>query len=512
MQTWRTGNKLHRSLVSVAELPGSRVAPFGRSELQTAIGRVREAHAYAALFAACVVSRVLSTIYYIEDTDSLRFALSMQEYSIAKLQPHFPGYPVFCFVTKLLYAVTGSFALAFSLVGAISVFGIIYFLLQILDVRLTSAPGGLVAALVFFNPLIWLMSNRYMPDLFGVACALAAFYCLWGAAHNDRKADLGFFLAGVLAGSRLSYVPFVLVPVVARLARRRGQNALRGIGFGALGVLVWLVPLWLLTGGEALISAAQRQTEGHFTDFGGTVITDPLLSERLIGLLKGVLADGLGGYWPMRHWITLGVSAGLAVLLIAGVSPLARRLSREARWIMIGSWITYFFWILLYQNVIYKSRHVLPLLPFLLLVAAIGSWELLRRRSRLGGLAVTLFLVCYAAVTLILVQQHRRPTAIAQVAEYLRANPDESRYVVSIPLVNYYLSAQAVSARFLSVDGVAELDALQRLPEGSDVIVVGSDPAAWGAQPEEVRTFFHNPYVNRMWSEIAVFEYQVGRR
>ena len=43
------------------------------------------------------LSDCFSTIYYIEDLDSLRFALSMIDYDVAKLQPHFPAYPVFLF-------------------------------------------------------------------------------------------------------------------------------------------------------------------------------------------------------------------------------------------------------------------------------------------------------------------------------------------------------------------------------------------------------------------------------
>jgi hypothetical protein len=350
---------------------------------------------------------------------------------------------------------------------------------------------------------MWLMSNRYMPDLLGLACALAAFYYLVFPERGTDRRDLGFFLAGLLAGIRLSYLPFVFVPVLAALGRR-GER-LRGVAFGTLGVLVWLVPFWLLTGGEALLAAARRQTEGHFTEFGGTINTDPLFSRRLFGLLEGVLADGLGMYWPMRHWITLGITAGILVTLIAGVGPLRRHLSSRARWIMAGSWATYLIWILLYQNVIYKSRHVLPLLPFLLLGIALGARELWRHRP-LGRPVVTVLLAGYAALTLVLVQQHRRPTAIAQVAEHLRARDASPLYVVSIPLVHYYLEAQGVEAEFVSAESPSELAALQRLPGDATVVMVGDPPPA-GREPRGARVFYHNPYVNRMWSEVAVYEY-----
>ena len=50
--------------------------------------------ALTLLFATCVLTRIASTIYYIEDADSLRFALGILDYDVVKYQPHFPGYPV----------------------------------------------------------------------------------------------------------------------------------------------------------------------------------------------------------------------------------------------------------------------------------------------------------------------------------------------------------------------------------------------------------------------------------
>ena len=139
----------------------------------------------------CLVSRVLTTIYYIEDTDSLRFALSINDYDITKLQPHFPGYPVYCFLAKILYFFTKSFAVSFSILGAVSVFSIIFFLLRIINEELHTIEGALLAGLVFFNPLFWLMSNRYMPDLMGLAVALSAYYFLcfkinYGKCQNEK--------------------------------------------------------------------------------------------------------------------------------------------------------------------------------------------------------------------------------------------------------------------------------------------------------------------------------------
>ena len=80
------------------------------------------------LFFVCLFSRIFTSIYYIEDIDSLRFAFSLYDYDITKLQPHFPGYPVFCFIAKLIYVVTGSMGITFSIIGGVSVYFLIYFM------------------------------------------------------------------------------------------------------------------------------------------------------------------------------------------------------------------------------------------------------------------------------------------------------------------------------------------------------------------------------------------------
>ena len=83
------------------------------------------------LFLLFIVSRLFTTIYYIADPDSLRFALAIQEYDLVKLQPHFPGYPVFCCLAKILLILFERFSITFSIIGGIATFIIIWSLLQI---------------------------------------------------------------------------------------------------------------------------------------------------------------------------------------------------------------------------------------------------------------------------------------------------------------------------------------------------------------------------------------------
>lgn len=484
--------------------------------------------AWSVVFFSCIGSRLLSTVYYIEDLDSLRFALSMVDYDVAKLRPHFPAYPVFCYIAKLLYAATGRYALAFSLIGGLSTFFTIFFTLKISRIRCTTSLGKIAIFVIFMNPLLWLMSNRYMPDAMGVACLLASLYFTTAPADNKEASGyrfsrfrhlVGFLFAGILLGIRLSYLP-LLVPTL--LLRLKQPGRLKGIIAGTMGILVWLIPLLWITGWNALIAAAQTQGHGHFSEFGGTVSTHPELWIRLTKLFESVWADGFGLYWRGRHPVTACTAIILIGIIVTSWQTLKKWTTQKLPGdnslflspIFIGC-VVYFAWIFLAQNVIHKGRHVLPLLPFLALGIAFACSRITATsvyskqrgfRSLFAWGIVIIFLLCYSYVTLHTVVQHTKPTAIAQVHEYLRDKQnkqDDKLHIVSVPLIKYYLASQAIEAIYIPIKSKADLAQLDKLETG--FVVIGSSLP--NRVPKVEKTFYHNPYVNRMWSELPLFEY-----
>ena len=162
---------------------------------------------YYLLLFCCLASRIFSGIYYIEDIDSLRFALSISDsYNLSKFQPHFPGYPVFCFVSYILYIFLNNLGLTFSIIGGLSTFTIIYYSIKIMDLKIKSSNSLFLILIIFFNPMIWILGNRYMPDLMGLAVSIASMYYLI-YSQKDINNYKGFFLGGILLGIRLSYFP-----------------------------------------------------------------------------------------------------------------------------------------------------------------------------------------------------------------------------------------------------------------------------------------------------------------
>ena len=466
--------------------------------------RITEPKMWGIVFILCVGSRLLTTIYYIEDLDSLRFALSMVDYDVAKLQPHFPAYPVFCFVGKLIYAITGRYALAFSLIGGVSIFFIVFFLLKIAGIRNTSSVGLIAIFMLLANPLLWLMGNRYMPDAMGVGLVLASLYFMTVQDEQPRKVGIGFFLAGVLGGVRLSYLPILIPALLMRLHGR--WQTLKFIVAGAAGVTVWLAPLIILTGWESFVDAAQTHSRGHFLEFGGTISSEPGLGLRFTKLFESVWADGFGLYWNGRHLITACTTVTLLGILGTNWARIKNiKRSSFLNTSFIGC-VIYFIWIFCFQNVVYKSRHVLPLVPFLALFIAFACAKIVAQSNRILKVVLVVFFCCYGYVTLHLVVQHKKPTAIAQIHQYLKAKESDKLHVVSVPLIKYYLAAQGLKAAYTPIktaEDLAKLD--KKLDDTSELVAIGSP--LHDRAPKTKKTFFHNPYVNRMWPELSVFEY-----
>ncbi len=470
-----------------------------------------------------LVSRLWSTIYYIEDLDSLRFALSMIDYNVVKNQPHFPAYPVFCFVTKLVYQLIGRYTVAFSIIGAFSTFLTIFFLVRSANIQPTSLLGALVIFFSTFNPLLWLMSNRYMPDMMGVACMMSCFYYL---QPNNIKTNynglIGFFLTGILLGVRLSYTPFLFPLLVANLFSTKGnrlkwyQLAISGVA----GICTWLSPLILITGWSELIDSARIQSQGHFTDFGGTITTESNYARRTERLIEGVWADGLGFYWSGRHLTTVIPTVCLSLLFcvsfIKSKPRIPIKISNFAQTAIL-SCLAYLIWIFCFQNIIHKSRHVLPILPFAALFVAIFLTRVIENTSKIWSNflfkeILILGLASYTLVSFHLVSQHKKPTAIAQIHEHLKQVKNDYQkpiQIISVPLIKYYLSAQGFNTKYLVVKQEEEFNLKKQLDQNADWITIGSalPPEVIGDRKALAKIFYHNPYVNRMWSSLTVYQY-----
>ncbi len=470
-------------------------------------------HKYVLLLLVCIGSRLLSSIFYIEDIDSLRFGLSAYDYDVAAFRPHFPGYPLYCFLLKVIHTFTGSLGISFSLLGGVSIFIIIVFLEKIwwfFSQRNTSS----LIFVCFFCPLLWLMSNRYMPDIMGLALLISALYYLmiFTREHEDASGIIFCILLGALVGVRLSFAPFFLPAIYILL--KHPSKLPKMFLFFVLSVAFWFVPWLIDTGWEPLIHAAKLNTDGHFNKWGGGVMSDTSsYAARLYKMIESVWADGLGGWWKHRHWSTAILGVSWLFFLAFGCRIFLRNF-RGAYFntlILISCCLlSYSIWAYFFQNIASKPRHIMPVLPFLILLASFGMIEIEKIlgqqiRAALRGVFFS-FLVF---VCVVLVRQHQKPSAISQISTHIMAKKEPSAVFYSKSLINYYLS------RHIGLEDMVYISLEDKHLLNSNVtsgtklfstVAIDSSMIS-GLKELSKDDFYHNPYVNRLWYNMRIYTY-----
>ena len=396
--------------------------------------------------------------------------------------------------------ITGSLANSFSIIGAISTFIIIYYSILIVSFKNKLSSNYFLMALILANPMIWIMSNRYMPDLMGLSLFVASFYML--VCQNEKKyMYIGGVISGLLLGVRLSYFPLLILPMI-KVLRENKKNTLQFISSIALGVVIWLIPIVYITGLDNLIYVAQNQSLGHFTDFGGTMITESDWSYRIKLFLHTIWSDGLGGYWLGRSFITILLSISMIPILFSSISYFKSNPLDSKIKILIGCIALYVIWILFFQNIVYKSRHVLPVIYFIIVLLSYGYNYL--NTNKYNKIISTIFIICSIYIGSIIAFQHKQPTAISKVKDYL-IKSREPLTIITTPLISYYLKSSGVNFTYYDAHKIDPT--IYNYGDNNKILMIGNFQEVLNNKISVTRdtSFYHNPYVNRMWSTINLY-------
>ena len=151
---------------------------------------------------------------------------------------------------------------------------------------------------------------------------------------------------------------------------------------------------------------------------------------------------------------------------------------------------------------IYKSRHVIPIIIVLLYFLAVGKgtsfWE-----NRTSYFFSLLYIMTLVFVSITLVNQHRSPSAISKLKDNL-ISIDSNDKIVCIPLVKYYLETHGINANYIDINSIDKNNIPNNL---DDAIIIGNHPDLFNDTFQVISdsSYYHNPYVNRMWPEIHTF-------
>ncbi|KZK78844.1 hypothetical protein PsW64_04487 [Pseudovibrio sp. W64] len=305
----------------------------------------------AALFCYVTLSTwLLRHTPSIPSDDAYFFVNGTIRFSVLEFRPHFPGYPGFIVLSKLLVLMGLSAKQAvfyLSLFSALSLPPLAAWTTQAWG---ASHRGVLLAFFaVLTQPFLPLVALSMMSDATGIAFFLAAL-AFMGRGKPIR--------AGCFAGFALACRPSFIVPVALALItewylKKEARTKLFIASAGTL--LVFFGGVFLLEG-EAYLIEALRFTEGHFTVWGNTSFEPTFEREGWLDAFE-------------KEPITL--TSLLSLLLIAALAFLTRP---KLTPLLIAA-AAAVLWTLLAQNP-ENLRHVL--LPAILLVIWLvyssGKW------------------------------------------------------------------------------------------------------------------------------------------
>ena len=398
--------------------------------------------ALAVLVVISMAARLLFMGRHLEGWDCIDFALGLHDYDIAHYQPHFPGYPVYMSFCWLVHLFTDSDVLTLTIPGAVLGSITLVPLFYLARRMFTEKVAWLAVFLFIVNPFCWLQSEKALSDAVGlffiVVSAQLLFYASTSRVNALRYLISGSVMLGICMGVRLSYFPFVVLWLYTLYVLSRYDKGKKMIGYGVsafiLGTCVWLVPLTCYTGLKPLLVNGFSFTFGHFSDWGGSVATSKNVLLRSSDFVWCLFCNGLG-FWC---YDTTVIRILPSIIMGTGIIFYFRYLSNDnkSRFIMFYI-LPYFIWVFFGQN-LEKPRHVLPLIPVIIIGISAGLARLkyfLLSYSKLiifrhktysiYNLFIGILIVSMSIISIKLVYTHKNePVAQIQLLDYVEHNYD----------------------------------------------------------------------------------------
>lgn len=325
----------------------------------------------------------------LDSDDALNFAHGVVRFSVLEFSPHFPGYPAFIWLARLINLAVDDPARAVqwaSLLGS----SLLAPLAASLAVRLWQRPSLLapVWLLVLALPLTPTLALSGLSDGPALAAWLGTLLAL-----QQRKIALAGLLLGLMLALRPSYFVLTLLPLWLGMAQQ--GNRVRFVLPIALVGLAGLLFVWQADG-WAYFSEGRRFTDGHFTLWGNTAAAH---GDRLLSWAN-TFNDQLTPLWPLL----------MGALLVLPLWQRSKDHNPAPSVLWPLYWLVLLLWTLVGQNPD-NPRHLAPIT--LLGLVLLAGW-LPRRGVGLVALAGLLLL----AVTF----TPPRPSAMVQAARVAEKN------------------------------------------------------------------------------------------
>jgi hypothetical protein len=333
--------------------------------------RRQDAWMAAGLFALTLLSRIPFRSQILYHWDSVNFAYAMREFSVAKEQPHPPGYIVYvwiCRLVDLLFSDAQTTMVWISMVASVLAVVALFCLgRSMFDRRI-----GLIAALFLAtSPLFWFYGEIALPHTLDALLVIVSAWWLYKVMQGDHRYIYPAIVIMAVAGGVRQQTIVFLAPLLLFALRRVGWKRFLTAGsLGAVICLAWFVPLIVLNDGFS----NYMRVMGAFT-------------HRFLDTTSIFIGAGWQGIGRNVRKLAMYTLYGWSVALMPGVVYAAGRLWQlewPRRW---ERPVFLFLWIvpsLLFYTFVHMGQQglIFVFLPVLLLFGTVGLTRLLTTRPR----------------------------------------------------------------------------------------------------------------------------------
>jgi hypothetical protein len=420
------------------------------SRLSNALRRNFEI-AVVVVLAMCLYSAFMSTSF--GEQDGINFALALSRYDVFAHRPHPPGYPVFVFVSSIIYRVTQNPLVSLTSVSALS--GALTLIpTYAIAKRLFNREIALFSVLALLvAPGFWLVSEQAVSDMFfTMLLTLAMSQLLVG-----RQSKVHLYASWATLGFALGVRPFNLVFIIpfltetSRVARRRDVFYCVLILLSAL--LLAFLPAVLLTGYQRFAAATFDQLTRHLNDDVNPFAISPI--ERIAFLLL-TLANGLGANFSFSvlsfyPFASSSIHAQLTMVMLlflpaAGLLSL-KRLRDYSKALFMLSWVVPYLTFVYLLGTPGYTRYMTPIIPPILIgltASAFYTGHILLSRVQAPSITINLrrvvqySIILFFAANLFLTSLplaamvHTEPAANVQLVSFVHSNYDPATTIIIV--------------------------------------------------------------------------------
>ena len=118
---------------------------------------------------------------------------------------------------------------------------------------------------------------------------------------------------------------------------------------------------------------------------------------------------------------------------------------------------------------------------------------------------ITLFILSIIFLTTNIISDHKKGTAIHHLSNHL--NNEDNDLIISNSLVNFYLKSTGLKSDYINIEKFKLAHSYEQINSAKRIKIIGKYSNLFAKQYVETydTSFYHNPYMNRMWSGIPIY-------